>query len=196
MYTEWVLKRSSSSLHWQNMQLYSWGVVVNAAGLAWADMRGGLPPGAWMRSFLQGYNAWAYGAILNLALSGLLVAWIMMWADMGSLLKVVTDCASVAPSCPCCVRTLGDRLLACWLLEPANTAVQVFATSCAMLLTAAATSVLMQQQIHLQLVLGMTIMSVAAALFYADPGTLTGVNKASSICMQLLLHTVKTAPGN
>ena len=94
VYTEWVLKRSSSSLHWQNMQLYSWGVVGNAAGLAWADVRGGLPPGAWMRSLLQGYNAWAYGAVLNLSLSGVLVAWIMMWADMGSLLKVVTDCAS------------------------------------------------------------------------------------------------------
>ena len=57
---------------------------------------------------------------------------------------------------------------------------QVFATSCAMLLTAAASSVLLQQQIHLQLVLGMTITSIAAALFYADPGTLTGLNKASS----------------
>lgn len=55
---------------------------------------------------------------------------------------------------------------------------QVFATSCAMLLTAAASSVLLQQQIHLQLVLGMTITSIAAALFYADPGTLTGLNKA------------------
>ena len=94
VYTEWVLKRSSSSLHWQNMQLYSWGVVVNAAGLACADVRGGLPPRAWMRSLLQGYNAWAYGATLNLALSGLLVAWIMLRADMGSLLKVATECAS------------------------------------------------------------------------------------------------------
>ena len=61
---------------------------------------------------------------------------------------------------------------------------QVFATSCAMLLTAAASSVLMQQQIHLQLVLGMTTTSVAVALFYADPGTLTGLNKASSMHMQ------------
>ena len=60
-----------------------------------------------------------------------------------------------------------------------------------MLLTAAASSVLMHQQIHLQLVLGMTITSIAAALFYTDPGTLTGLNKASPICMQRLLCAVE-----
>ena len=62
-----------------------------------------------------------------------------------------------------------------------------------MLLTAAAGSVLMHQQIHLQLVLGMTITSVAAALFYADPGTLTGLNKASSFRMQRLRCAAGTA---
>ncbi len=70
---------------------------------------------------------------------------------------------------------------------------QVFATSCAMLLTAAASSVLLQQQIHLQLVLGMTITSIAAALFYADPGTLTGLNKASSRKFQRLFCAVEIA---
>jgi len=43
VYTEWVMKRTSDSLYWQNMQLYSFGVAFNALGLTIADARSGAP---------------------------------------------------------------------------------------------------------------------------------------------------------
>jgi len=44
VYTEWVMKRNSDSLYWQNMQLYSFGVAFNALGLTLANLRQGWPP--------------------------------------------------------------------------------------------------------------------------------------------------------
>ena len=41
VYTEWVMKRTSDSLYWQNMQLYSFGVLFNALGLTIGDVRSG-----------------------------------------------------------------------------------------------------------------------------------------------------------
>ena len=41
IYTEWVMKRNNDSLHWQNTQLYSFGVVVNAFGLTVSDIYSG-----------------------------------------------------------------------------------------------------------------------------------------------------------
>lgn len=45
VYTEWVMKRNSDSLYWQNMQLYSFGVAFNALGLSLGDLqKGECPP--------------------------------------------------------------------------------------------------------------------------------------------------------
>lgn len=33
VYTEWVMKRNDDSLHWQNIQLYSFGILFNGMGL-------------------------------------------------------------------------------------------------------------------------------------------------------------------
>ena len=41
VYTEWVMKRNSDSLYWQNMQLYSFGVAFNALGLTLGDLQQG-----------------------------------------------------------------------------------------------------------------------------------------------------------
>ena len=41
VYTEWALKRNADSLYWQNMQLYSYGFLCNAAGLTLNHLRGG-----------------------------------------------------------------------------------------------------------------------------------------------------------
>ena len=41
VYTEWVMKRNSDSLYWQNMQLYTFGVAFNALGLVAGDLRSG-----------------------------------------------------------------------------------------------------------------------------------------------------------
>lgn len=34
VYTEWVLKKNSDSLYWQNSQLYCFGAIFNFANLA------------------------------------------------------------------------------------------------------------------------------------------------------------------
>lgn len=41
VYTEWVMKRNTDSLYWQNIQLYSLGVVFNGMGLTIVDMNRG-----------------------------------------------------------------------------------------------------------------------------------------------------------
>ena len=42
VYTEWVMKRTGDSLYWQNIQLYSFGVVFNALGLTIGDVSAGV----------------------------------------------------------------------------------------------------------------------------------------------------------
>ncbi len=41
VYTEWVMKRNSDSLYWQNMQLYLFGIGFNALGLTLGDVQQG-----------------------------------------------------------------------------------------------------------------------------------------------------------
>ena len=44
VYTEWVMKRNNDSLYWQNIQLYSFGIVFNGLGLTLNDFRSGMDP--------------------------------------------------------------------------------------------------------------------------------------------------------
>lgn len=46
VYTEWVMKRNNDSLYWQNIQLYSFGILFNGLGLVVNNFREGavLPP--------------------------------------------------------------------------------------------------------------------------------------------------------
>jgi len=84
VYTEWVMKRNDDSLYWQNMQLYSFGVVFNGMGLVLGNLSRG--DGRWLPSIFQGYNFVTLLVVANLAFSGLLVSWVMKFAD--SILKV------------------------------------------------------------------------------------------------------------
>ncbi|KAK9845405.1 hypothetical protein WJX81_005725 [Elliptochloris bilobata] len=86
VYTEWVMKRTSDSLYWQNMQLYSFGVLFNALGLTIGDVRAGFVGGVWLTSLVHGYNWVTVLVVANLAFSGLLVSWVMKFAD--SIMKV------------------------------------------------------------------------------------------------------------
>lgn len=79
VYTEWVLKRNGDSLYWQNMQLYGFGVLFNGAGLVAGSAGSVLHP-------LKGYSVATWLVVANLAFSGLLVSWIMKFAD--SIVKV------------------------------------------------------------------------------------------------------------
>ena len=52
-------KRPSDSIHWQNIQLYLWGVCFNALGV-WIELRGGR---AWLSTLGGGGAPWAWWAI-------------------------------------------------------------------------------------------------------------------------------------
>ncbi|KAK9862083.1 hypothetical protein WJX84_000410, partial [Apatococcus fuscideae] len=82
IYTEWVMKRNSDSLYWQNMQLYSFGIVLNGMGLIIGDIRSIAGHSSlWPRHLFRGYNGVTFLLVANLAFSGLLVSWIMKYAD-------------------------------------------------------------------------------------------------------------------
>ncbi|KAK9799027.1 hypothetical protein WJX73_010084 [Symbiochloris irregularis] len=92
VYTEWVMKHNNDSLYWQNMQLYSYGMAFNALGLTINDFRTG-GNGLWALRLFQGYSPVTFLVVANLALSGLLVSWIMKFAD--SILKVYATSLSM-----------------------------------------------------------------------------------------------------
>ena len=122
VYTEWVMKRNNDSLYWQNIQLYTFGVIFNGLGLTVNNLRSGMLPlisdgktprpptlpavkqpfcvcayncwavragfqeGIWLTSIFRGYNLITFAVVANLAFSGLLVSWVMKFAD--SIMKV------------------------------------------------------------------------------------------------------------
>jgi len=59
------------SIHWQNMQLYFFGLLFGFASLTKTSAS----------SFFEGFNAWAYATIISLALGGLLVSFILKYLD-------------------------------------------------------------------------------------------------------------------
>jgi len=77
IYSEKLLKsNASSSIHWQNIQLYGWGCAFNFFGALMSNpevMSSGNP--------LQGFNFWAWMVVLNNALNGLAISAILKYAD-------------------------------------------------------------------------------------------------------------------
>jgi len=65
------------SIHWQNMQLYVFGVLFGVVTLRmdanWASVPGQNP--------FHGFNAYAYATVATLAICGLLVSFILKYLD-------------------------------------------------------------------------------------------------------------------
>ena len=77
IYNEKLLKgRPSSSIHWQNIQMYIWGVGFNALG-AW--MKDG--PAMASRGILAGFSAAAWWVVVCNALNGLAISAVLKYAD-------------------------------------------------------------------------------------------------------------------
>ena len=77
IYSEKLLKdKFQQSIHWQNIQLYTWGIMFNFVGTAWKDstsmMKGG---------FFYGYNFYTWLVVLNNAVNGLAISAILKYAD-------------------------------------------------------------------------------------------------------------------
>eukprot|EP00850_Spirogloea_muscicola_P002198 SM000008S22287 [mRNA] locus=s8:865672:868188:- [translate_table: standard] len=81
VYAEYLMKSSNDSIYWQNLQLYSCGVVSNVLILTARDVayRGGEP--IWWQRLGAGFNAATWLVVLNAALTGLLVSWVIKYAD-------------------------------------------------------------------------------------------------------------------
>mmetsp|Transcript_89712 Transcript_89712/g.192294 ORF Transcript_89712/g.192294 Transcript_89712/m.192294 type:complete len:334 (+) Transcript_89712:158-1159(+) len=77
IYSEKLLKSDiKESIHLQNLQLYSWGIVFNLVGMLTHDSEVLLQSG-----FFSGYNGWTYAVVANNALNGLAISAILKYAD-------------------------------------------------------------------------------------------------------------------
>jgi len=77
IYNEKLLKgRPSTSIHWQNIQMYIWGVLFNALGAYLKD-------GTRLREhgLLFGYSASAWTVVVVNALNGLAISAVLKFAD-------------------------------------------------------------------------------------------------------------------
>ncbi|KAL1561949.1 CMP-sialic acid transporter 1-like isoform X1 [Salvia divinorum] len=81
VYTEFLMKKNNDSLYWQNIQLYTFGAIFNMAKLATDDFRSGFENGPWWRRLFNGYSVTTWLVVLNLGSTGLLVSWLMKYAD-------------------------------------------------------------------------------------------------------------------
>ncbi|KAH6789276.1 Nucleotide-sugar transporter family protein [Perilla frutescens var. frutescens] len=81
VYTEFLMKKNNDSLYWQNIQLYTFGAIFNMAKLVMDDFRSGFENGPWWQRLFNGYTMTTWMVVLNLGSTGLLVSWLMKYAD-------------------------------------------------------------------------------------------------------------------
>ncbi|KAK2664229.1 hypothetical protein Ddye_002803 [Dipteronia dyeriana] len=81
VYTEFLMKKNNDSLYWQNVQLYTFGAIFNMSWLLLDDFRGGFENGAFWQRLFEGYSITTWLVVLNLGSTGLLVSWLMKYAD-------------------------------------------------------------------------------------------------------------------
>ena len=93
VYTEYIMKRNNDCLHWQNAQLYFFGTVFNFLSLTAADLRQGFSDGFWLLDPFRGFSGVTWCVVANLALTGLVISWIMKYAD--SIVKVYATSLSM-----------------------------------------------------------------------------------------------------
>ena len=80
VFTEKFMKGNSQSIHWQNLQLYLFGILANLGALHWS--RGTLSdPAEATSSPFRGFNIGAVLCVLALSLSGLSVSFLLRFAD-------------------------------------------------------------------------------------------------------------------
>mmetsp|Transcript_8966 Transcript_8966/g.26065 ORF Transcript_8966/g.26065 Transcript_8966/m.26065 type:complete len:401 (+) Transcript_8966:38-1240(+) len=77
VYNEKLMKdQKSVTIHWQNIQMYTWGVALNAIALSYQDSVRILEGG-----FTQGYNGWTWTTIANNTLTGLCISAVLKFLD-------------------------------------------------------------------------------------------------------------------
>ncbi|VAI90013.1 unnamed protein product [Triticum turgidum subsp. durum] len=81
VYTEYLMKKNSDSLYWQNVQLYMFGVIFNMGWLVYGDFKAGFEMGPWWQRLFNGYSITTWIVVFNLGSTGLLVSWLMKYSD-------------------------------------------------------------------------------------------------------------------
>lgn len=105
VYTEYIMKQNDDSLYWQNVQLYSFGVAFNAIALTVDDVNNRFAHGFWPHTMFNGYTVIVWCVVVNLAFTGLLVSWIMKFAD--TIVKVYSTSMAM----------LVTMLISAWLFN-------------------------------------------------------------------------------
>lgn len=73
------------------------GVLFNMARLVMDDFRGGFENGPWWQRLFNGYSITTWLVVLNLGSTGLLVSWLMKYADNIIKVKIFFDHATIRP---------------------------------------------------------------------------------------------------
>ncbi|QDZ25699.1 nucleotide-sugar transporter [Chloropicon primus] len=80
VYTEFLLKKNNDTLYWQNVQLYGFGTLFNAARLTYDDIQS--PDSSfWLFDLTDGYNYITWLIVINFSFSGLFISWIQKYAN-------------------------------------------------------------------------------------------------------------------
>lgn len=115
VFTEKFMKSEQCSIHWQNFQLYIWGVFSNIIVLIWSstmtmtatpkeDTAAPTSPGLSM----EGFNFAAWCAVVSLSLTGLAVSFLLRFAD--SIVKTYATVLSAPFSAIVAYAVLGSHI--------------------------------------------------------------------------------------
>ncbi|CAN1189569.1 CMP-sialic acid transporter 1 [Linum perenne] len=124
--------------------IHGFGVIFNMAKLIVDDFQSGFEKGPWWQRLFNGYSITTWLVVLNLGSTGLLVSWLMKYAD--NIVKVTPTFALVP--------------------------IQVYSTSMAMLLTMVLSVFMFSFKPTLQLFLGIIICMMSLHMYFAPPNKL------------------------
>ncbi|KAK4483514.1 hypothetical protein RD792_010711 [Penstemon davidsonii] len=128
---------------------FRFGSLFNMARLILDDFRSGFEKGPWWQRLLNGYNITTWMVVLNLGSTGLLVSWLMKYAD--NIVKVS---------------------LTSMLILTVSRLETVYSTSMAMLLTMVLSVFLFNFKPTLQLFLGIFVCMMSLHMYFAPPSAL------------------------
>lgn len=104
VFTEMYMKGHKASIHWQNIQLYFFGIWANLAALVVRDELGTLT------SLLRGFNVWAVVVVFTNGFAGLAVAFLLRYAD--SIAKTYAHALAIPCTGLASHLVLGTRIAA------------------------------------------------------------------------------------
>jgi len=108
VFTEKFMKSTPQcSIHWQNLQLYLWGVSANFVALLWSQSLSNAGANTSSLS-LDGFNVAAFFAVVSLSLTGLAISFLLRFAD--SIVKTYATVLSAPFSAIVAYAVLGSHI--------------------------------------------------------------------------------------